>query len=101
MKIIYKSNLRGIDWGVLKENLITDNFHNGRTSDQLRLSFENSALSVMAFDGKKCIGTGRILSDGVGNAYLLDIWTHHGYQLQGIGSTIVKKLIDSVPGQHV
>jgi len=66
----YRSDLVGVDWEALKHDLIADGFHNGRTTDQLQLSFEHSAFVAMAFDGGRCIATGRVLSDGVGNGVL-------------------------------
>jgi ribosomal protein S18 acetylase RimI-like enzyme len=43
----------------------------------------------------------RLLSDGVCNAYLLDVWTMSAYRRQGIGSAMVRRLMERVPGQHV
>lgn len=99
--IVYRSDLKGVDWERLKRDLIADNFHNGRTTTQLRLSFENSATVAMGYDGEHCIANGRLLSDGVGNAYVLDIWTHSAYRHQGIGRKIMQMLLENAPGQHV
>ncbi len=73
--ITYRTDLKGVDWEVLKQDLIADDFHNGRTTTQLRLSFDNSAFVAMGFDGDRCIANGRLLSDGVSNAYVVDVWT--------------------------
>ena len=43
----------------------------------------------------------RLLSDGVCNAYLVDVWTLSAYRRQGIASALVRLLLDAVPGQHV
>lgn len=99
--ITYRSDLTGVDWEALQQDLITDDFHNGRTTAQLRLSFEHSAVVAMGYDGERCIATGRLLSDGVGNAYVVDVWTHSAYRRQGIGRSIMQLLIAAVPGQHV
>lgn len=99
--ITYRQDLDGIDWETLKQDLVADDFHNGRTTAQLRLSFENSTFVAMAHDGDRCIGNGRLLSDGVGNAYVIDVWTQSSYRLQGIARTIMAMLIDAVPGQHL
>jgi ribosomal protein S18 acetylase RimI-like enzyme len=99
--ITYRSDLHGVDWEALKHDLIADDFHNGRTTTQLRLSFENSAVVAMGFDGDRCIANGRLLSDGVGNAYVVDVWTHSAYRRQGIGRKIMGMLTEAVPGQHV
>jgi ribosomal protein S18 acetylase RimI-like enzyme len=99
--ITYRTDLEGIDWNALKQDLIDDDFHNGRTTAQLRLSFENSQHVAMGFDGDRCIANGRLLSDGVGNAYVVDVWTQSGYRNQGIATEIMRRLIEAVPGQHI
>ena len=99
--ITFRSDLEGVDWEALKQDLIADDFHNGRTTIQLRISFENSAAVAMAYDEDRCIANGRLLSDGVGNAYVVDVWAHSAYRLQGIGRKIMNLLIDAVPGQHL
>jgi len=43
---------------------------------------------------KKAIGMGRILSDGVSDAYLQDIVVLPGYRKKGIGTKIIKFLLD-------
>jgi ribosomal protein S18 acetylase RimI-like enzyme len=47
------------------------------------------------------VGTARLLSDGVSNAYLLDVWTSSAYCRRGIASAMVRMLVGRVPGQHV
>jgi ribosomal protein S18 acetylase RimI-like enzyme len=43
----------------------------------------------------------RLVSDGVCNAYLVDVWTASSYRRQGIASSMVRFLADQVPGQHI
>jgi ribosomal protein S18 acetylase RimI-like enzyme len=43
----------------------------------------------------------RLLSDGVCNAYLIDVWTMSSYRRQGIAATLVRMLAEQVPGQHI
>ena len=99
--IEYRSNLDGVNWEALKKDLIADEFHNGRTTRQLQLSFENSAVVAMGFDGNRCIANGRMLSDGVGNAYVIDVWTQQSYRGAGIASEIMRMMVEEVPGQHI
>lgn len=99
--VTYRQDLEGTDWEALRRDLIADDFHNGRTTDQLRLSFEQSQHVAMGRDGNRCIATGRMLSDGVGNAYVIDVWTHSSYRRQGIATKIMHLLMAAVPGQHV
>ena len=99
--IIYRTSPDGTDWEALRQDLIADDFHNGRSTDQLRLSFEQSQHVAMAFARNRCIGTGRMLSDGVGNAYVIDVWTASDYRNQGVATRIMGLLMSAVPGQHV
>ncbi len=43
----------------------------------------------------------RLLSDGVCNAYLVDVWTASAYRRRGIASAMIRHLFQQVPGQHV
>ena len=95
------SDSRRIDWDQLKADLIEDDFHNGRTTAQLRRSFENSEIPVYAMDGDRCIGTARALSDGVCNAYVIDVWTLSSYRRRGIASAMMERIIEACPGQHI
>jgi ribosomal protein S18 acetylase RimI-like enzyme len=99
--IVYRDDLQGVDWEALKQDLILDDFHNGRTTWQLRLSFENSQHVAMGFDGNRCIANGRMLSDEVGNAFVIDVWTHSEFRNRGIATRIMEMLVDAVPGQHI
>jgi predicted GNAT family acetyltransferase len=100
-EIRYTLACDGIDWGAMKEALVADNFDNGRTPAQLERSFRNSAVPVIALDGDRIIGTARALSDGVCNAYVVDVWTDSAYRRQGIARTMMSLLLEQLPGQHV
>lgn len=99
--IHYVTSTDDIDWLALKQALAEDDFDNGRTPAQYRISHENSSAVIFAFAGERIVGNGRLLSDGVCNAYLVDIWTARSHRRQGIGSELVRRLIATVPGQHV
>jgi ribosomal protein S18 acetylase RimI-like enzyme len=94
-------SFEGIDWGQVKADLAADDFDNGRTPDALRLSFERSQHVAIARDGDRVVGTARLLSDGVCNAYLIDVWTASSHRRQGIASAMVRRLSEQVPGQHI
>ena len=95
------SSLDGIDWARAKADLAADDFDNGRSAAALRRSFEQSQHVAFAHDGDRVVGMARLLSDGVCNAYLVDVWTLSTYRRQGIASAMVRLLLDAVPGQHV
>jgi len=95
------SSFAGIDWEQAKADLMADDFDNGRTAAALRRSFRRSQHVAFARDGDRLVGMARLLSDGVCNAYLLDVWTASPYRRRGIGSAMIAHLLDQVPGQHV
>jgi ribosomal protein S18 acetylase RimI-like enzyme len=41
------------------------------------------------------------LSDGVCNAYVVDVWTLSTHRRQGIARTMLDSLLQELPGQHV
>ena len=101
MAVTFDTTLEGIDWERAKADLAADRFDNGRTADALRRSFEQSQHVAFARDGDRVVGMARMLSDGVCNAYVVDVWTQSAYRRQGIASTLMRMLADAVPGQHI
>ena len=99
--ITYKTDLDGVDWAAMRDILIADDFDNGRTVEQYRRSFENSYAVCIAYVGARIIGTARVLSDGVCNAYVVDVWTYSPYRRRGIARAMIQSLLDRLPGQHV
>ncbi len=100
-EIVYTTRLDGIDWAALKATLQADAFHDGRSPEQYERSFRQSHLVCLALAGQQIIGTARVLSDGVCSAYIVDVWTHSAYRHRGIGSAIMRLLLEQLPGQHV
>jgi predicted GNAT family acetyltransferase len=95
------SSLDAVDWGQAKADLVADDFDNGRSADALRCSFEQSRHVAIARDGDRVVGMARLLSDGVCNAYVVDVWTASSHRRQGIATAMMRLLIEAVPGQHV
>jgi hypothetical protein len=75
MTVRVDSSLEGIDWEQAKADLAPDDFDNGRSPQALWISFAHSQHVAIARDGDHVVGMARLLSDGVCNAYLLDVWT--------------------------
>ena len=90
-----------VDWAQAKADLLADDFDNGRSPDALRRSFENSQHVVVVVDDDRVVGMARLLSDGVCNAYLLDVWTRNSHRRRGIATQMVRQLMARVPGQHL
>jgi predicted GNAT family acetyltransferase len=95
------SRLDGIDWHAVKADLFADQFDNGRSADALRRSFEQSQHVAVARDDDQVVGTARMLSDGVCNAYIVDVWTRTTHRRRGIASSMMRHLASAVPGQHI
>jgi ribosomal protein S18 acetylase RimI-like enzyme len=101
MPVTIDATFDDIDWAEAKADLVADDFDNGRSPAALELSFRQSQYVVFARDGKRVVGMARLLSDGVCNAYLVDVWTSSLYRRQGIGSAMLDYLAKAVPGQHI
>jgi ribosomal protein S18 acetylase RimI-like enzyme len=101
MAVRVDGSLAGIDWERAKADLAADQWDNGRSAAALRRSFEQSRHVAFARDGDRVVGMARLLSDGVCNAFLVDVWTMSSYRGQGIASRMIRRLLDEVPGQHV
>jgi ribosomal protein S18 acetylase RimI-like enzyme len=95
------SSLDGIDWEHAKADLAADDFDNGRTAEALRRSFVQSQHVAFARERGRLVGMARLLSDGVCNAYLVDVWTASSHRRRGIASAMVEHLVEQVPGQHL
>jgi threonine dehydratase len=101
LPVTYQLGCAGIDWAALKQTLLADDFDNGRTPEQLRLSCANSAVNVFALLDGRAIGTVRVLSDDVGNAYMVDVWTLSAYRKRGIARRMIELALEQLFGQHV
>jgi ribosomal protein S18 acetylase RimI-like enzyme len=99
--VTYRYDLEGVDWVALTATLVADAFDNGRTPEQLRHSFANSAVVVLAWAADEVVGTVRALSDGVCNAYVVDVWTYTPYRRRGVARTMMERLLSCLEGQHV
>jgi GNAT superfamily N-acetyltransferase len=100
-EVVFSTSLAGVDWAALKAAVAADRFDNGRTPQEYRRSHENSHAVVFGRVGGEFVANGRILSDGVCNAYLVDIWTAAPHRRRGVGREVVRRLVATVPGQHV
>lgn len=90
-----------VDWARAKAKLAADRFDNGRCAVALRRSFENSQHVAFAWLDDDLVGMARMLSDGVCNAYLVDVWTQSTFRNRGVGTSMVGFLAARVPGQHI
>jgi len=63
------------------------------TIQDLARGIENSWWSISMYDSSKLIGFGRVISDGVHHAFIVDLIIHPDYQGKGFGSKLLDKLV--------
>lgn len=63
------------------------------TEEELRAAAGESWYAVSAYDGDNLVGFGRIISDGVFHALIVDMMIAPEYQQRGIGNTLLKLLL--------
>ena len=99
MKVLltWVTNCNTIDWTELS-NLYLIAPLGDKPPQMLKLAFNNSMFTYFVYDGKKLIGVGRALADGIDSAYLCDIAIHPDYQGIGLGKAITQKLLENVKG---
>ena len=71
-----------------------------RDLDQLGRALRGSAEVASAWHAGRAVGVARMLSDGVMQAYINGVAVHPEYQHRGVGSRLVRMLIESNPGLH-
>jgi len=62
--------------------------------EQLVQAMAQSWHVIYAYDQEKLVGTGRVVSDGVINAYLCGLGVDPDYRKQGIGTEISRRLAE-------
>lgn len=61
-------------------------------ADELHLAIKESWYMISAYDEKQLVGFGRIISDGVVHALILDMIVHPSYKRRGIDTKILNHL---------
>jgi len=61
--------------------------------EQLLIAMMQSWYSIYVYSGDKLVATGRIVSDGIINAYLCGLGVDSNFRNRGIGTEISKRLI--------
>jgi len=71
-----------------------------KKAEDLKVVFSNSLYKCFVYAEEKLIGVGRALADGVDCSYICDVAIHPEYQGQGIGKSIVSKLVEFSNGYN-
>ncbi|MBQ3879932.1 MAG: GNAT family N-acetyltransferase [Oscillospiraceae bacterium] len=62
--------------------------------DALRKGYENSLLTLAAYEGETLLGIIRAVGDGATIVFIQDILVYPAYQRQGIGTALLRALLD-------
>ncbi len=95
MMLEYRSSIpSAVDfWDLFLTTGWNDEYHlsRGRLADVL-----NECWSVVsAYEGTRLVGFGRVVSDGILHAMIYDLIVDPAFQRKGIGSEILRRLVDS------
>lgn len=60
----------------------------------LRAGFENSLLTLACYDGDRLVGIIRTVGDGNTIVYIQDVLVDPSYQRKGIGSALIRSVLD-------
>lgn len=64
------------------------------TKEEIERSILNIWYTIAAYAGQELIGSGSILSDGIHHALIVNMIVHPNYQNKGIGTTILRLLVE-------
>ena len=80
---------------------VADWISDGEDCNFITHAVAGSFLAAAAFEGEKLIGMGRVLSDGVSDAYIQDVVVHPDFRGKGIGGKIVMFLVSELEARGV
>jgi len=61
--------------------------------EELLVAMKQSWYSIYVYSGEKVVATGRIVSDGIINAYLCGLGVDPNFRNLGIGTEIIRRLV--------
>lgn len=64
------------------------------TAEELRDALSRSWRLVTAYDRDRLVATGRVVSDGVFHALIVDVIVRPEYRGRGLGTAIMRRLLD-------
>lgn len=66
----------------------------GRSLDDAKEMLRHTDLTLCAWDGDRLIGFGRVLTDFIYRATIWDVIVDRAYQGQGVGTEIVRRILN-------
>ena len=80
---------------------LADWVSDGEDCSFINRAVAGSFLAAAAFEGENLVGMGRVLSDGVSDAYIQDVVVHPEFRGKGIGGKIVMFLVSELEARGV
>lgn len=68
-----------------------------RRPEMLLRAYENSLLTLGAYDGDRLVGVVRAVGDGFSVVFIQDILVSPKYQRRGIGTRLLREVMDRYP----
>lgn len=100
MSIHFSTSKENVPWEEVAEILQNAGLSDfdGRMQEKV---FRNSYAVVIVYDDDKVVGCGRAISDGVCQAAIYNIAFREAYRHMGLGTELIKKLLEMLKGQSV
>lgn len=92
MQLEWKESLNSVDWNELSALYRAAQLEEKSPADLAR-AFSNSMFKFFVYDSGRLVGVGRALADGVDCSYICDVAVLPTHQGNGLGKTIVEKLV--------
>jgi len=73
----------------------------GRTRERVRRAISGSSRVLGLYHGAEQVGFARAVSDGATVAYLADVYVLPAYRGKGLGTALVREIVDGGPGSDV
>ena len=72
-----------------------------RSAEEAKTMLRHTDLTISAWDGEQLVGFGRVLTDFVYRATIWDVIVDRAYHRQGIGTEIVRRILNHPRLDHV
>jgi len=99
--IEYKEQLPGEDeyWYLFQTTGWNENYQ--FIKEELTKALKQSWHCISVYNNHKLIGFGRVISDGVHHAFIVDLIIHPDFRGQSLGSKVLEKLINKCKASQI
>jgi ribosomal protein S18 acetylase RimI-like enzyme len=100
MKCDIRHDCSGVDWNAIANTLKSAGMAH-HEPERHQKAFEASHTTVFIYQADQLIGFGRAISDGIYQAAVYDCAVGPEFQGQGIGTMIMREILDALPDCNV